>query len=116
MSAGRTCTIPAVMAPNSSSAPPPSGLCQQFAHQFAHAPTHEIRRQILCQREQSYSRKKRRKKKEKTQEQQFLLWQGSRAGPGPRGCNSANFTPAYADQNLAHQGLLELNAQDKENI
>lgn len=28
----------------------------------------------------------------------------------PRGCNSANFTPVYADQNLAHQGLLELNA------
>lgn len=51
VSAGKACTIPTVMAPNSSSAPSPSGLCQWFARQFAHAPTHEIRRQILCQRE-----------------------------------------------------------------
>lgn len=60
--------------------------------------------------------KKEKKKRKKPGNSNFLLWQGSRAGPGPRGCNSANFTPAYADQNLAHQGLLELNAQDKENI
>lgn len=31
----------------------------------------------------------------------------------PRGYNSANFAPAYAGQNLAHQILLELNAQHK---